>query len=212
MPSPIKSTGYAATHCNAMQHSATHCNTLTHPSLVASSSHPHSNPKVRLLPKNKRKERTRKSDNIAIPRLRSSCDKLPPSSRSTATLQHTATHCNTLQHTATHCHTNHSSEFILQQVAISIRINCNTATHCNTLQHTATHCNTLHWNTLQHTATHCHTNHSSEFLLRQVAIPIQIQNLHSNLQFLLRQFPSHLYGVLRYMCHVTHVSNSGISY
>jgi len=41
----------------------------------------------------------------------------------TATLQHTATHCNTLQLTAT---------------------------HCNTLQHTATHCNTLP-RTLLHT-------------------------------------------------------------
>jgi len=90
----------------------------------------------------------------------------------TATLQHTATHCNILQHTATRCNTmqhNAIHRYTLQHTTT----HCNTlqyiATHCNTLQHTcntlrltATHCNTLlhtatHCNTLQYTATHCNT-------------------------------------------------------
>ena len=65
------------------------------------------------------------------------------SSRRSAQVQHTATHCNILQHIATHCNT-------LQHTATHCSILQHTARLCDALQHTATHCNTL-----QHTATHC---------------------------------------------------------
>jgi len=78
----------------------------------------------------------------------------------TATLQHTATHCNTLQHTH---HYNTSRRYLTlwvfwvdilkSPVTIKCTVWIGFKADCNALQHTATHCNTL-----QHTAAHCSTS------------------------------------------------------
>jgi len=81
-----------------------------------------------------------------------------------ATLQHTATHCNTLHCTATHCNS-------LQHLAVRCNTLQCTAAHCNRMQHThrigtqltgksdsaTLHHTTTHCNTLQHYAAHCNT-------------------------------------------------------
>jgi len=75
-------------------------------------------------------------------RVRSMCGRRHCNTlQQTATVQHTATHCNTLQHTVTHCHTP-------QHIA----------THCVALQDSATQCTgvgSVWQEILQNTATHC---------------------------------------------------------
>ena len=98
----------------------------------------------------------------------------------TATLQHTATHCNTLQHTATHfkshvwCPTEHGCWFSAPRSACAF-----TTTHCNTMQCTSIHTRMgdvsvpqgLCSYSLQHTATH-------HIILQHTALQYTAQHIY----------------------------------
>ena len=77
----LSPSAYAATHCNALQHTTLH-HTVTHSMCHA-------------------------FNRWAILGVIGSAEKASHTANNCNTLQHTATHCNTLQHTATHCNTQH---------------------------------------------------------------------------------------------------------